>query len=195
MCNDYANYVPWVDFVQVFGGLGMPILAPTAAPNLEPRDDVRPTETAPVIHRFGQGVELAQLRWSFPPTRPKGRPVINFRSEGRTFPSGRCLVPASAFYEFTGDKSPKAKWRFTLQGAEWFCFAGLWRPGANGAGESFTLLTTEPGPDIAPIHDRQPVVLPREDWAAWLDLTKPDRVCCALPPPARGRWSGSGSKS
>jgi putative SOS response-associated peptidase YedK len=48
--------------------------------------------------------------------------------------------------------------------------AGLWRPVPDGAGDAFTLLTTEPGPDVAPIHDRQMVVLDRPDWLAWLDL-------------------------
>jgi putative SOS response-associated peptidase YedK len=36
-------------------------------------------------------------------------------------------------------------------------------------GEAFTLLTTEPGPDVAPIHNRQVVVLERSDWSAWLE--------------------------
>jgi putative SOS response-associated peptidase YedK len=174
MCNDYANHIPWADFVHVFGGIGLPVVAPTAAPNLEPREDIRPTDRAPVIRRFGEGVELAQLRWGFPPGRPKAGPIINYRSEGRRFQNRRCLVPANAFYEFTGSKYPKAKWRFTLAGAEWFCFAGLWRPAADDVGESFTLLTTEPGPDVAGIHDRQMVVLRPNDWRAWLDLTKPE---------------------
>jgi putative SOS response-associated peptidase YedK len=43
----------------------------------------------------------------------------------------------------------------------------------DGAGEAFRLLTTEPGPDVTPIHDRQMVVLDRPDWLAWLDLTWP----------------------
>jgi hypothetical protein len=55
----------------------------------------------------------------------------------------------------------------------WFCFAGLWRPMPEGAGEAFTLLTTEPGPDVAPIHDRQMVVLERTDWLAWR-VTRPE---------------------
>jgi len=38
-------------------------------------------------------------------------------------------------------------------------------------GEAFTLLTTEPGPDVAPIHDRQMVVLERADWSGWLEQT------------------------
>ena len=174
MCNDYANYIPWVDFVHVYGAIGLPVVAPAAAPNLEPREDIRPTDKAPIIRRSGEGVELAELRWGFPPARPKSGPVINFRSEGRRFQNRRCLVPANAFYEFTGTKYPKAKWRFTLTGEDWFCFAGLWRPATHDIGESFTLLTTEPGPDVAPIHDRQMVVLQREDWHAWLDLTKPE---------------------
>jgi putative SOS response-associated peptidase YedK len=35
------------------------------------------------------------------------------------------------------------------------------------------MLTTSPGPDVAPYHDRQVVVLQPENWAAWLHLTKP----------------------
>jgi hypothetical protein len=57
-----------------------------------------------------------------------------------------------------------AKWKFTKVGEDWFCFAGLWRPMPDGAGDAFTLLTTEPGPDVAPIHNRQMVVLDRADW-------------------------------
>ena len=74
-------------------------------------------------------------------------------------------MPASHFFEFTGKTSPKSKWKFTKTGEDWFCFAGLWRPMPD-RGAAFTLLTTAPGPDVAPIHDRQMIVLEREDWAA-----------------------------
>jgi len=57
---------------------------------------------------------------------------------------------------------------------DWFCFAGLWRPATDDTPQAFTLLTTAPGPDVAPIHDRQMVVLERADWAAWLDLLRPE---------------------
>ena|SRR5216684_903997 len=98
------------------------------------------------------------MRWGFPPARPKGPPVINFRSGGRRFPVGRCLLPASHFFEFTGTKSPKPKWKFIKAGEHWFCFADLWRPMPQG-GEAFTLLTTDPGPDVVSIHDRRMVIL------------------------------------
>ena len=74
--------------------------------------------------------------------------------------------------KFTGAKPPKSKWKFTKTGEDWFCFAGLWRPMPDGGDDTFTLLTTEPGPDVAPIHNRQIVVLERSDWLAWLDLTR-----------------------
>lgn len=48
-----------------------------------------------------------------------------------------------------------------------------WRPAAGDVPEAFTLLTT-PGPDVAPIHDRQMVVLERADWLAWRELSRPE---------------------
>lgn len=184
MCNDYGNHVPYSDYAEAMRELGMPIVFPIAPPNLEPRDDIWPSEIAPVFRRQGEGIELVQPRWGFEPSNPKGRPVINFRSEGRSFASSRrCLVPASHFYEFKGAKAPKAKFKFTLAGEPWFCFAGLWSPGSPQKGEAFTLLTTSPGPDVAPIHDRQMIVLRREDWRNWLDLSKPQpELLTALPP-------------
>src|SRR4051812_13784112 len=45
---------------------------------------------------------------------------------------------------------------------------------ARRCGDAFTLLATEPGPDVAPIHGRQMVVVERADWRAWLDLSRPE---------------------
>jgi putative SOS response-associated peptidase YedK len=182
MCNDYGNHIPYSAYLEAFSETRIPVRFPVAAPNLQPREDIWPTDTAPVIRQAEDGVEFTQLRWGFPPARPKGAPVINFRSEGRHFPKGRCLVPASHFFEFTGAKSPKSKWKFTKAGEGWFCFAGLWRPMPDGAG-AFTLLTTEPGADVALIHNRQMVVLERSDWHAWLNLERPEaELLRPLPP-------------
>jgi putative SOS response-associated peptidase YedK len=182
MCNDYGNDIPYSAYLEAFSETHIPVRFPAAVPNLEPRADIWPTDTAPVIRQVEDGLEFAQLRWGFPPARPKAAPVINFRSEDRRFPKGRCLVPASHFFEFTGSKSPKSKWKFTKPGEDWFCFAGLWRPTPGGAGDAFTLLTTEPGPDVAPIHNRQVVVLERTAWRAWLCLEQPEaELLCPLP--------------
>ena len=100
----------------------------------------------------------------------QGSACHKFPLRGSRVPGRSVSGPGITFFEFTGTKSPKMKWKFTKVGKDWFCFAGLWRPMAAG-GEAFTLLTTEPGPHVAPIHDRQMVVLERSDWSAWLEQT------------------------
>ncbi|MDB5417513.1 MAG: hypothetical protein JWP50_932 [Phenylobacterium sp.] len=161
MCNEYRYKKPLDEVARAFGEVHLPLHWAGGAPNLEPRDSIRPTDPAPVILGSPEGAELKQLRWGF--VQPGRPPVINFRSEGRRFPNGRCLIPADGFYEFTGAKAPKSKWLFTrADGSDLFCIAGLVRD------ERFTMLTCEPGPDIAPYHNRQIVILPRRQWAAWL---------------------------
>jgi putative SOS response-associated peptidase YedK len=105
-------------------------------PNLEPRDDIWPTDTAPVIRQVEDGFEFVHLPWGFHQAGPRA------------------------------------------------CFAGLWRPMPDGAGDAFTLLTTEPGPDVAQIHGRQTAVLERPDWRVWLELSRPEAGCCARRPRA-----------
>lgn len=62
-------------------------------------------------------------------------------------------------------------WRFTVPAQEVFGFPGIWDHAetADGPLDSFTLLTSAPGPDQAPYHTRQPVILDRAQWADWLD--------------------------
>jgi putative SOS response-associated peptidase YedK len=141
---------------------------------LLPADDVRFGDRGPVLRAMGNGVELVAMRFGFPPPRRKAGPIFNVKSDGRRFAdSRRCVIVLSGFFEFTGSKYPKAKHRFTLKDSPVMGIAGLWNEDADGA-LSFTMLTTAPGPDIAPIHDRQVCVLRPEDWAAWLFLTQPE---------------------
>ena len=74
--------------------------------------------------------------------------------------------------EFTGRKYPKAKHRFELKGSPITAISGIWKPPQGNHPPSFTMLTTAPGPDVAPYHSRQVVVLRPEDWGAWLRLSK-----------------------
>jgi len=161
MCNEYRFKQSLDRIAREFAALSLPLHWAGGAPNLEPRESIRPTDPAPIVLGSPEGAELRQLRWGF--VQPGRPPVINFRSEGRRLPVGRCLIPADGFYEFTGSKYPKSKWLFTpADGSELFCIAGLVRD------ERFTMLTMEPGPDVAPYHNRQIVILPRRQWAAWL---------------------------
>jgi putative SOS response-associated peptidase YedK len=177
MCNEYGNRIPYSRYVEEFSHLKLPLVVEGNGPDLASRDEIHIRDTAPVIVRARDNVELTEHVWA--PRGGNKKPVFNFRSEKRSFgKSNRCLIPASHFCEFTAPADPKqkrkAKWRFTLAGSDWFCIAGIIRPDAIDAAPCFTMLTTEPGPDVAPYHDRQVVVLRREDWSAWLDLTEPE---------------------
>jgi putative SOS response-associated peptidase YedK len=173
MCNEYEFQLKYDEYVEMMRHEDIGNPSGESAASMPQLASVRIGDTAPVMRAAGNVIELAPMRFGFPPPRPRAGPVFNFRSEGRSFEkSNRCLVPASAFFEFTGSKYPKAKHRFTMADSPMLAIAGLWRDGDEG--ESFTMLTTEPGPDIAPYHDRQIVILQPRDWAAWIYLTVPE---------------------
>lgn len=186
MCNDYGNRVGYREYVDAFSHIRLPVVFPRPqdAPNLEPREEIWPTDPAMVIRPAEGGVELVVMRWGLAPGRPKAPPVINMRSEGRSFEKNRALIPASHFFEFTGSKSPKTRWRFEKAGEDWFCFAGLIGRGVTKEGEpveAFSLLTTEPGPDVKPYHDRQVAILERSQWAPWLEGAPAKELLKPLP--------------
>ena len=171
MCNDYEQHVSHAQYKKAIEALD---LAAGDDAALIQVDDIRIGDMGPVLRAAGNGVELVEMRFGFPPPRPKAGPVFNFKSDGRHFAdSRRCVVVLSGFFEFTGSKYPKTKHRFALKDSAVMGIAALWSEAEDGA-LSFTMLTTEPGPDIAPIHNRQVCVLRPEDWAAWLFLTKPE---------------------
>lgn len=176
MCNDYRLEVDIASIVEDFADLKIRIKMPEGTPNVAARADIRISDAAPIVRGVqgerGSG-ELVNRPWSW--RGPGGKPVYNFRSEGREFTSHRCLIVADGFYEFTKPENPKqkrkTKWLFTLNDHDWFCIAGVWRAAPDG--EAFTMLTMEPGEDVAPYHSRQIVPLPRDRWIDWLDPAVP----------------------
>jgi putative SOS response-associated peptidase YedK len=202
MCNEFARRISLDQLRAGWGAADAKLLFPEALPNMPALDSIRITDPA-IILRASAGesraAEVVTRRWSWPGTH--GKPVYNFRSDGREFAnsaqSGRCLIPADAFYEFTdppseeggpgplfgdplpvkGRKPAKAKWQFSMPGLAWFGIAGLWRTDAV-VGEAWTMLTTAPGPDIAPYHDRQIVLLTPPDYRRWLDGSAPAAELC-----------------
>lgn len=187
MCNEARRQIALGELRTDWGETRIPLRFPEGQPNMAPLDSVRITDPTVIIRASSEApgeAELVTRRWSWP--GPSGKPVYNFRSEGRSFSNratqGRCLIPVSGFYEFTAPTDPKqkrkTKWLFSWPEDEglrdWFCIAGQWRvvppdlPGPNTAAQAFTMLTTEPGPDVAPYHSRQVVLLPRRHWGDWI---------------------------
>jgi len=174
MCNAYEQHLRWAEYCKMMQDLALDIPTQQTELDLPQADDIKINDRGPVMRAAGNVIELAVMNFSLPPSG-RGGPVFNFRSEGRRFAnSNRCIIPASAFFEFTGKKYPKTKHRFTLKGSPITAIAGIWREGQGNHPPSFAMLTTQPGPDVEPIHKRQVVVLRPQDWSAWLHLTKPE---------------------
>jgi putative SOS response-associated peptidase YedK len=177
ICNDFEQRIAYDDYVRLISDANWRAPPFEDAGVLAPVDHVRITDPAAVIRAEGDYPKLAAMRWSFPPANPKAGPVFNFRSEGRRFSiAQRCLIPASAFYEFTTAEDPKQKRkdrrRFERVDGQWLAIAGLWKAAHGNQPPVFTLLTCDPGPDIAAHHNRQVVVLDPVDWRPWLYGTK-----------------------
>jgi putative SOS response-associated peptidase YedK len=173
MCNDYEQHVAWKAYCEMMQLLEWGIPKRQSEADLPQADDIRITDLGPVMRAAGDEVELVPMSFGFPPPTTRASPVFNFRSEGRSFArSNRCLVPASAFFEFTGSKSPKTKHRFTLNDAPFMAIAGIWREQRGNQPPAFSMLTTTPGPDVQPFHNRQIAVLCPQDWKSWIYLEK-----------------------
>jgi putative SOS response-associated peptidase YedK len=169
MCNLYTQTKAIDEIARLFRDMGIQLSFPEGLPNLQPRD-VAITDSAPIVRMVEGSFQLVVRRWSWP--APDGKPVYNFRSDGREFGNGRCLILTDGFYEFTkpadAGQKRKDRWLFTRPSEPMLGIAGLTRD-VPDVGEAFTMLTTEPGPDVAPFHSRQVAVLPAVAWSDWLD--------------------------
>ncbi|MDR6530293.1 putative SOS response-associated peptidase YedK [Caulobacter rhizosphaerae] len=178
MCNLYS--LETGDLFDLWSkALRLPVVWEGQASNFEPRPEIKMTETAPIIRHVGEQAVASMTPWAW--RAPSGKPVFNFVTEGRDFSrSDRVLIPADAFYEFTAKLAPSQKrltrWKFTMAGNPVFWIAGIVQQGC------WTMLTTSPGEDIKPYHDRQVVVLPADQGRDWLDLTRPQAEILAPAP-------------
>lgn len=129
-----------------------------------------PMDPRIIIRRGDEGVEMVELPWGLRPKEPGGRPFTLVRAEGRTFPSHRCLVPATEFMLARQGQ----RYSFALADGDWFYFAGIWRPASPQWPEAYAILTIAAGPDVVPYQDRQMAVLRRVQRMDWLDLAVPE---------------------
>lgn len=150
--------------------------------DLQPRFNIAPTDPVLAIRERAGEREPGQLRWGLvPPGKaPKqtGRPIINLRAESirsgafnEAFRERRCLVPADGFYEWRRTDDGKVPVWISLPENELFAFAGLWsqsRDDDGGELTSCTIVTCEPTEQIRPVHNRMPVILPRDGESTWL---------------------------
>jgi putative SOS response-associated peptidase YedK len=127
--------------------------------------EIRPTDQIPIITNKN---EIAYMHWGLSVGWNKS-PIINARSETidqkpvfKAILQNRCIVPATAYFEWRKDGKIKIKTRICRQDKKIISFAGLF------VGEKFTIITCPPSPSIAHIHNRMPVILDHADEATWL---------------------------
>ena len=180
MCGRFTQRYTWSEvhaFLSVIG----------AAKNLRPRYNIAHTTTIDVVRSTEAGRELVPMRWGLVPVwwkKPLKDVPATFNARAETvaqkpmfrdaFRKRRCIIPASGFFEWTGDRGEKVPHLFTAgDGSPILAFAGLWDRWTDPAsGEevlSATVIVSGASDWMAPYHDRMPVLLAPDSFDGWLD--------------------------
>jgi putative SOS response-associated peptidase YedK len=134
--------------------------------------------------------KLVEFRWGLIPSWAKdpaiGNKMFNARAETvadkpsfrSAFKKRRCLIIADGFYEWAKLDKKKVPYNFALKTGGTFGFAGLyetWMSPENKAVNTCTIITTDANELLRPIHDRMPVIVPKDKEALWIDPNVPDQ--------------------
>lgn len=178
MCGRFTLTVDLAELAQSFPWLTVP------DQSVQPRFNIAPTQPVAVVTNQGDR-KLDFFTWGLIPSwaeDPKiGSKMINARSETlaekpsfrNAYKRRRCLIFADGFYEWRKEpgSSSKTPYYIHMKSNEPFGFAGLWEYWNSPYGDpvlSCTIITTSPNLLVAPIHNRMPVILPKDAIDSWL---------------------------
>ena len=176
MCGRYTLIADIGDLAQRFEFDGTDF-------SYDPGYNIVPTESVLTVRNI-DGREAAFARWGLIPFWAKdpkiGAQMINARAETvaekpafrNALKKRRCLVIADGYYEWQKTPVGKRPFRIVLRSGEPFAMAGLWETWKDPQGNvvpSCTIITTAANDYIASIHNRMPVILPRESEEMWLE--------------------------
>ncbi|HMK90486.1 MAG TPA: SOS response-associated peptidase [Methylocystis sp.] len=190
MCGRFTQHLSWEELHRLADLVGRP-------PNLRPRYNIAPTTEILVIREEGGARRLAPMRWGLVPSwwrKPLAELPATFNARAETvaekpmfrsaFKSRRCVVPASGFYEWTGEKSARTPHYFSAPDGRPLALAGLWDPWRDEGGQETLSATIVVGPANAwmrRFHERMPVILDWRDAGAW--MSGDDAASLLRPPP------------
>lgn len=197
MCGRFdTSHLSWADIHAQLTAFA-PVLSPPV--NFEPNPDVRPTDRQYVARLSEAGWTIDAMRWGLIPWKHKGKRVkpsargagdgfklttFNCRTENfevgakpswafdTAFRKQRCIVPATAWFEWTGPEGKKVKHRFARADEGTIWFAGIWdrcETADEGDVSSFSIMTGPSSGWLSDIHTRAPVILEPAEFTAWLD--------------------------
>ncbi|MBO9623933.1 MAG: SOS response-associated peptidase family protein [Sphingomonas sp.] len=120
---------------------------------------------------------MVEAVWGSNPRFSDGVAYRFVRSEGKTFPSHRCLVPASEFHMTVGDR----KYRVTLDGGNFFYLAAVWEPAMGDWPLCYRVVTVAANPEVARYQDRHGAIIQRRQVMQWLDGLVPEMDLLVTP--------------
>ncbi len=88
------------------------------------------------------------------------------------FSKRRGIIPANGFYEWKTTGKSKKPFFISPIDQSLLGFGGIWESNSHlGADivETFSIITTAANQDMENLHERMPLILPRESWKSWLD--------------------------
>ena len=156
--------------------------------DIKPNYNVAPTQKILTIIKHDNENTLEKRHWGLVPFWAKdisiGSRMINARTETVSskpsfrdaFKKRRCLIPASGFYEWKGEKENKQPFYIFTPSGKPFTFAGLWETWTDKKSDeesvykSCTILTTLASERIRELHNRMPVVLDPDFYEKWLNV-------------------------
>jgi len=157
--------------------------------------NIAPTKEIYIIKaNHEQQRELATASWGLIAPWSKSIPdavksqsiAINARTESvdvkptfkSAFISRRCLIPADGYYEWAtalGKYKPKQPFYISSDDGKPLAMAGIWNTWRSPSGvniQSASVITREAVGELATIHSRMPVMMPRDHWDEWLDVNE-----------------------
>lgn len=181
MCGRYVVFTDEEndELIEIINGINERYK--TEASNMK-TGEIFPTDTAPVITgALDNSRDLHLFKWGFPNYMKSGQVIINARCETlcekptfrKLIPQGRCVVPASGFYEWKaadGASKKKDKYLIRASGSGLIYFAGLYGSFSDKTGilsNRFVIITTDANPQMSQIHNRMPVILDKAGAMAW----------------------------
>jgi putative SOS response-associated peptidase YedK len=157
----------------------------TAALSIPPRYNLTPGQAVAVVREHDGRRRVDALKWGLIPFWAKdasiGRRLVNARLDSvaekpafrEAWTRRRCLIPASGFYEWSERTGGRKRPYFIKAANEpLLALAGLWERWRMPTGdklETCVIVTTDAIAQLMPIHDRMPVLIPRDAQALWLD--------------------------
>ncbi len=200
MCGRFTQHLSWAEIRRLADLVGQPR-------NLAPHFNLAPTDVVEVLRAGPAGLELTPMRWGLVPSwwkKPLGELPSTFNARAETlserpmfreaFKSRRCIVPASGFYEWTGEKGRKIPHYFSSADELPLALAGLWETWRDPNGQELHSATIVVGASnnwMSPFHERMPVILSWSDAERWISGDKPTTLLRPPPEDALLEWTVS----